>query len=312
MARARNIKPGFFTHDGLAELDAMTRLLFIGLWTVADRCGRMEDRPKRIKAEVMPYDDCDVEAMLNALHSSGFIQRYTVGGVAAIQIVKWDKHQNPHIKEADSTIPAPCEQGADTVQASKPAGKTEPPSTEQAGRIPDSGFPLPDSLTPAPNGAEGASKPARPPKVRKPDDVTEQTWMDWQQLRRTKRATVTETVVEGAREQAAIAGLSLEQFLRVWCRRGSQGLEAAWLKPDERGPARAPPSEPAWRTEQRQRTQLAAPGVAARDAADFFDVEARNVTPHGLDRPDLRQANAGLRPVLPAALVGHRPERGEV
>lgn len=277
MARARNIKPGFFTHDGLAELDALTRLLFIGLWTVADRAGRIEDRPKRIKAEVMPYDSCDVDAMLTTLHKSGFIERYTVGEVAAIQIVKWDKHQNPHIKESESTIPAPDKHGAGIVQAGKSAGMAEPPSTGVAGLIPDSGFPLPDS----PTQGESASKPARrPPPVRRPDDVTERTWMDWQQLRRAKRAPVTETAVDGARTEADKAGLTLEEFLKVWCRRGSQGLEAAWLKPEERG--KSPPAEPAWRVEQRQRTQLAAPGVAAQDAKDFFDVEARNVTPHRL------------------------------
>lgn len=284
MARARNIKPGFFTHDGLAELDALTRLLFIGLWTVADRSGRLEDRPKRIKAEVMPYDNCDMDEMLDSLHRSGFIQRYRVGEVAAIQIVKWDKHQNPHIKESESTIPAPCEHRADTVQAGKSAGMAEPPSTEQAGRIPDSGFPLPDSLTPVAD-ATGSGKAARRPAVRKPEDVTERTWMDWQQLRKAKRAPVTETVVAGARAEAEKAGLTIEEFLKVWCRRGSQGLEAAWLKPEERGGQRAPPSaEPAWRTEQRQRTQLAAPGVAAhhQPATDFFDTEAIDVTPRRL------------------------------
>ena len=31
MARARNIKPGFFTNDELVELPFATRLLFIGL-----------------------------------------------------------------------------------------------------------------------------------------------------------------------------------------------------------------------------------------------------------------------------------------
>lgn len=277
MARARNIKPGFFTHDGLAELDALTRLLFIGLWTVADRAGRIEDRPKRIKAEVMPYDNCDIDRMLDALHKAGFILRYRAGEVAAIQIVKWDKHQNPHIKESESTIPAPDMHGANTVQAGKSARKAEQPSPEQAGRIPDSGFPLPDPLTPATDVA-GAGKAARRQPVRKPDDVTERTWMDWQQLRRAKKAPVTGTVVDGARKESEKAGLTLENFLQIWCRRGSQGLEAAWLKPEERGrPVSAP--EPAWRAEQRERTQQAAPGVAVRkDAADFFDVEARNVT----------------------------------
>ena len=37
MARARNIKPGFFTNDVLADCDPLARLLFAGLWTVADR-----------------------------------------------------------------------------------------------------------------------------------------------------------------------------------------------------------------------------------------------------------------------------------
>jgi hypothetical protein len=77
-----------------------------------------------------------------------------------------------------------------------------------------------------------------------PDGVNPQTWADWLTLRKAKRAPVTETVISGAHAEAAKAGLSLEQFLRVWCRRGSQGLEAAWLKPDERaGPQSGPPQQ---------------------------------------------------------------------
>jgi len=49
--RIRTIKPEFWKHDGIAELEYATRLLFIALWCIADRRGRMEDRPKRIKAE---------------------------------------------------------------------------------------------------------------------------------------------------------------------------------------------------------------------------------------------------------------------
>ena len=53
MARARNIKPGFFDNETLGELPALTRLLFIGLWCLADREGRLQDRPKRIKKELL-------------------------------------------------------------------------------------------------------------------------------------------------------------------------------------------------------------------------------------------------------------------
>lgn len=73
-----------------------------------------------------------------------------------------------------------------------------------------------------------------------PEDVDAQVWDDWLSLRRAKKAPVTSTVVDGARRQAAKADMSLEAFLRIWCRRGSQGLEADWIKPHERaGPAQS-------------------------------------------------------------------------
>lgn len=75
----------------------------------------------------------------------------------------------------------------------------------------------------------------RAPSPKKPDDVSDQVWTDWLQLRREKRAPVTQTVVDGVIREAGKAGMTVEAFLSVWCRRGSQGLEAAWLRPDERG-----------------------------------------------------------------------------
>ena len=106
--RSRNIKPGFFKNDALAELDFAGRLLFIGLWGIADRAGRLEDRPKKIKAEVFPYDEVNVDAFLGELARRGFILRYEAGGERYIQIVHFDKHQNPHPREAASTIPEPA------------------------------------------------------------------------------------------------------------------------------------------------------------------------------------------------------------
>ena len=87
--------------------------------------------------------------------------------------------------------------------------------------------------TPTPiEEGESRKRSAAPPC---PDDVAEQIWTDWLQLRKTKKAPVTETVLTAARAEAGKAGMSLEQFLSVWCARGSQGLSADWLKPDERG-----------------------------------------------------------------------------
>lgn len=78
---------------------------------------------------------------------------------------------------------------------------------------------------------ESAPKRAQPPS--RPAEVSEQVWADWLQLRKSKRAPVTATVLDGAKSEAQKAGMALEEFLGIWCRRGSQGLEASWLKPEE-------------------------------------------------------------------------------
>lgn len=113
MARARNIKPGFFKNELLVEMPVFARLLFVGLWTLADREGRLEDRPKRIKLELFPYDADDVEAGLQSLEASKFIRRYQINSVEVIQIVNFLKHQTPHGTEKDSDLPD--EEGALTV-----------------------------------------------------------------------------------------------------------------------------------------------------------------------------------------------------
>jgi hypothetical protein len=149
MARARNIKPSFFTNDALAEIDPLGRLLFQGLWCHADREGRMEDRPRKLKAEILPYDDCDVESLLSDLDRHGFITRYAVDGRRFIQVVNFSKHQNPHIKEAASEIPPQGEHQESTVQVQCNTG-TSPA---------DSLNPHPDSLIPHPSIPLASGKP---------------------------------------------------------------------------------------------------------------------------------------------------------
>lgn len=119
MPRARNIKPAFFTNDRLAECQPLARIMFVGLWTIADKEGRLEDRPKKIKAETLPYDDCDADILLTELHNGGFIKRYTINNIAYIQVVNFAKHQNCHMKENASTIPAPDKSDASTMQVSE-------------------------------------------------------------------------------------------------------------------------------------------------------------------------------------------------
>lgn len=178
MARARNIKPGFFRNADLVELSFEARLLFIGLWTIADRAGRLEDRPKQIKMELFPADNLDVDALLEQLAAIGMVARYSHEGKRYLQVVNFAKHQNPHKDERASTIPdqdgnvatpdvdrkkhgagivqAPCEAGGDTVAA---------------GLIPDSL--IPDT---SPTG-ESAAEPLRTPGRKKSEARTLQTYL---------------------------------------------------------------------------------------------------------------------------------------
>lgn len=105
MARARNIKPGFFLNEKLAECEPLARLFFSGLWCHADREGRLEDRPKRLKMAILPYDDCNIENLLTQLSNAKFIIRYKAENEQFIQIVNFVKHQQPHHMECPSEIP---------------------------------------------------------------------------------------------------------------------------------------------------------------------------------------------------------------
>jgi len=106
--RSRNIKPGFFKNEILGTLDPLIGLTFAGLWTLADKRGRFEDRPIRIKGELFPYrDNVDVNGYLTVLEREGFIARYVVDGAGLIQVLKFEEHQSPHHTERESKLPAP-------------------------------------------------------------------------------------------------------------------------------------------------------------------------------------------------------------
>jgi len=239
MARARNIKPSIMDNEDLAELDPMVRLLFIYLWMLADREGRLEDRPKRIAAQALAYDrSANVNEMLSCLEKSGFISRYVSEGIACIQILGFAKHQNPHVREAASTIPAMPILGDYQHQPRKvqePALGTD----EHLPRSPDSLIPdslIPDSLIPdslIPDSTE-KQKTVRATRfdaqahlveIGIPQDLAS----DWIKLRKTKKAEATKTAINGISEEAKKAGISLEDALKECCSRGWAGFKADWI-----------------------------------------------------------------------------------
>lgn len=139
MARARNIKPGFFKNEVLGTQDPFVMLLFAGLWCLADKGGRLEDRPIRIKAELFPYRErLDINRYLTVLEQLGFIQRYKAGDLALIQIKNFHKHQHPHHTEKESELPEFNGGSCLTVKAREEHGSTPPDSLNTDSLIPDS------------------------------------------------------------------------------------------------------------------------------------------------------------------------------
>ncbi|MCK9432670.1 MAG: hypothetical protein M0R00_06905 [Candidatus Omnitrophica bacterium] len=114
MSRIRALKPDFFKDEDLATLRYEARLLYAGLWCFADREGRLEDRPKYLKAEIFPYDNIDIEKLLILLSNPNipdrqgkvFIRRYSVNNRNYIDIPEFLKHQTPHHTEKKSSIPS--------------------------------------------------------------------------------------------------------------------------------------------------------------------------------------------------------------
>ena len=156
MARARNIKPSFFTNELLGTEDPMVSLTFAGLWCLADKDGILEDRPLRIKAELFPYrENLDVNGYLTVLQQLGFIHRYVVNGVGYLQVINFEKHQCPHHTEKSKKYPKYHDVKDLTVKAPLSNGEKQVPTRSDSlihdSLIPDSLIEdslIPDSLIP--------------------------------------------------------------------------------------------------------------------------------------------------------------------
>lgn len=116
--RIRTIKPEFFLHEALFELEIETklpiRLAFIGLWCAADREGRFKWEPRKLGIQILPYDGADFALVLDALESSGLILRYGEAGEFGC-VANFSKHQCVNIREAKSLIPPPPESACEST-----------------------------------------------------------------------------------------------------------------------------------------------------------------------------------------------------
>lgn len=215
--RARNIKPGFFTNDQLGACEPLARLLFVGLWCIADSAGRLEYRAQKMKVSLLPYDDVKIEALMEQLALQKLINIYEVGGKQYVEIPNFVKHQNPHHKEPKSVLPK--------AELKLDSSLTQACFNESAScaLIPDSGFLNPDSgflknKAPLRGVVEPKAKEPSPPKTPAFDPLTvdlpaaldipsfRPSWTEWVQYRRNHRMSTREDVVRKQLELLASFG----------------------------------------------------------------------------------------------------------
>lgn len=116
MARIRTIKPEFFRHEGLQDLErdnpgSYVMLAFAGLWTLCDKAGRFEWKPRTIKLDVLPFLDFDMGTTLTLLERFSYVRRYEVDGKLYGVIPSFEEHQRINGKEAQEPArhPEPVE-----------------------------------------------------------------------------------------------------------------------------------------------------------------------------------------------------------
>ena len=80
--------------------------------------------------------------------------------------------------------------------------------------------------------------------VDKPDEVTEQVWLDFCALRKEKKAPLTQTALDLIKSEAEKAGIGLNDALSMSCSRGWQSFKAEWVQANRNGSFSAPSIEP--------------------------------------------------------------------
>jgi len=237
MARSRNIKPSLFKNELLGVADPMLTILFSGLWCLADRAGRLEDRPLRIKAEIFPYrDNTNINVYLTELERLGFIHRYSVDGLNIIQVVNFDKHQNPHKTERPSELPEYSLE-SDSCEITVKHTLSDVEITEAAVLIPDSLNLIPDSrfpITDTPAKAVAIKQPKA--SLSKTDLVTigfdEQLAEDYLTLRKAKKLPLTKTALINIVREGAECGLNPNQTLNHCITSSWAGFKKDWYLKD--------------------------------------------------------------------------------
>lgn len=213
MARARNIKPGLFENELLGNADPLLTILFTALWCLADKAGRLEDRPEKIDSFAFRYQkndyrkDVKTNELLHELQRMNFIIRYKSGEESLIQVNNFKKHQRPHHTEKESVLPQ-YDSNCLILKELEISTEEYPLNTGRLTVVKRSDSLIPDSLIPDSLIPDSRSKTYATP-ARKADLDFEKFWQIYP-----KRPGANKTQAAKAWEARLKKGASVEEMLR--------------------------------------------------------------------------------------------------
>lgn len=138
MARIRTIKPEFFRHESLQDLEIANPgmyplMVFAGLWGHCDSKGRFEWKPRMLKLDILPFLPFDMAKTLEILEQAGMLRRYSVNGKEYGEVPTFEKHQRLSGKELTEGEKFPSPEQELTGKHSGSVGEI-PESQEGKGR----------------------------------------------------------------------------------------------------------------------------------------------------------------------------------
>jgi hypothetical protein len=210
MARIRTIKPEFFTSSDILSLTPLARLFYVSLWCESDREGLLSWNTDTLKFRYFPKDKVDIEVLAAELVSQKLINIMTGDdGREYAEIPSFKSHQVINNRESESILLSRVKGASPRVLGE---GRKEGKGKE--------------------GNTQGAATSSRfdPRKELEKLGVPTQLAEDFLSVRKTKRAPLTSSALDGIVVEAGKAGIPLDGALRIACRRGWQGFEASWLK----------------------------------------------------------------------------------
>lgn len=195
------------------SLPSTQKLVLLALCDCANDQGECYPSVSALQAKCS-LSDRGVQKAVAELESMGYLRRETRNGRSTVYWLTPERGSPRTTFTPNDVHPTP--------------ERRSPPPPNVVHPTPERGSPITiKEPSVEPSRKRSSPAPERPP------EVSEQVWNDWITLRKTKRSAVTETVIKMARRESLKAGIPLEVFFSIWCYRGSQGLEAAWIKPNE-------------------------------------------------------------------------------